>query len=445
MKPRTKIQKQVVAMANAMKPYTEAQFEWAFKQFKPIAKYYKKGEVWCLNCGHIEPWGRESELAVSLGCCEYTCPHCGEKLIMEHWKGSAVKNDETYYLSTITTHKGWQVVRTFEVRRKNRRGEATERTMRELFQRWLSDKGKEVIASKAYARSYNFHKWYYDSPFEIKRHNESTTGYYYYSDVFDLVGNLIYTRFKVLPILKRNGYDKRINYLYRTDIVQSMKKLLTCNEAEMLAKTHQWSLFSRMVNRDESKLKYRHAINICNRNNYIIKDADAYLDYLDLLDYFNLDTHNAHYVCPENLHGEHDKLVRRKRRAEERKELAEKRKEAVKFEKQYAKRRGKFFGIVITNGDITCHVLQSVAEFVEESMVMHHCVYTNGYFDSKRHPNALILSARGTSGERIETVEIDLKTLKIVQSRGRMNQRTERHEEIVNLINNNMHLIRKAI
>lgn len=446
MRPKTKIEKQVVAMANAMPPATDAQIEWAFKHlFKPIAKYYKKGEVWCLNCGHIEPCGKESELAVSLGCCDYICPHCGAKLTIENWKDSSVNNDDTLLLSIVTTHKGWQVVRTYEVQRKNRRGSATERKMQEVFQHWLSPRGKEVIASRAYSRSFYYHKWYYDSPFEIKKHNARANGYYYYSDVFNISGNYFYPRINVIPILKRNGFEKRILNLYRTDVVQAMRYLLICNEAEMLAKTRQWSLLSRMVNRGESKLKYPHAVNICNRNGYIVDDADCWTDYLDLLNHFNLDTHNANYVCPKDLHSEHNKLVRRKRRIDEQKRLEEKRKESVKFEKQYAKRYGKFLGVVITNGEITCHVLQSVAEFAEEGIAMHHCVYANGYFDYKRHPNTLILSARGKSGERIETIEVNLKTLKIVQARGRMNQTTDKHQEIIDLINNNMHLIKKAI
>ena len=53
-------------------------------------------------------------------------------------------------------------------------------------------------------------------------------------------------------------------------------------------------------------------------------------------------------------------------------------------------------------------------EFYEEGKAMHHCVYTNAYYNDE---NSLILSAR-IDGERIETVEVDLQTLKVVQSRG---------------------------
>lgn len=444
MKPKTKIEKQVVAWANSMPPASRAQRKWAFSHlFKATAKYFKKGEAWCLNCGHIEPI-KEPPLAVSVGACDYTCPHCGEKLAMEHWNGSKTPNNEGAIFSVLTTSHGWQVIRTFEVMRCNKRGEPTKREFHELFQHWVSPEGKEVIASKAYSRAFYYHTWYYDSPFEIKRHNAHVGGYYAYNDVFDLSGITLYPRGKVLPLLSRNGWTKRLMNLYNVDYAQAMRRLLMSNDAETLVKSGQIDMFCRMVRRGEFTTPYRHAVNVCNRNGYTISDADIWVDYLDLLAHFGLDTHNAHYVCPERLHDEHNKLVNRKRREEDRKRIEEKRKEAAKFEEQYAKKYGKFLGVAISDGDITCHVLQSVAEFVEEGEVMHHCVYANGYFDAKRHPNALILSARGAQGERIETVEINLKTLKVVQSRGRMNKATPKHKQIVDLINSNMHLIREA-
>ena len=51
-----------------------------------------------------------------------------------------------------------------------------------------------------------------------------------------------------------------------------------------------------------------------------------------------------------------------------------------------------------TDGLIIVKVLQSVDEFYEEGKAMHHCVYTNAYYNDE---NSLILSAR-IDGERIE-------------------------------------------
>ena len=58
--------------------------------------------------------------------------------------------------------------------------------------------------------------------------------------------------------------------------------------------------------------------------------------------------------------------------------------------------------------------------------------------------NSLILSAT-IEGRRIETIEVNLDTLKVVQSRGVCNKNTEYHEQIVNLVNANRKLIRQRM
>lgn len=48
-------------------------------------------------------------------------------------------------------------------------------------------------------------------------------------------------------------------------------------------------------------------------------------------------------------------------------------------------------------------------------------------------------------GQRIETVEVSLSQLKVIQSRGVCNKQTEYHDKIVQLVNDNMPLIQKRI
>ena len=70
-----------------------------------------------------------------------------------------------------------------------------------------------------------------------------------------------------------------------------------------------------------------------------------WIDYLDLLSYFQKDLRNAHYVCPVNVKHEHDKLVARKRRVQERENLERKRRKAIEDDKIYQELKAKFFGI----------------------------------------------------------------------------------------------------
>ena len=428
MKPRTKIQKQVIEMANALPPATTAQREWAFSHlFKPVAKYYKKGEVWCLNCGHIEPWGKESELAVSLGCCEYTCPHCGAKLTMEHWKGSAVKNEEMFWLVIPTTYKGWQVMRTYEVERRNRRGKRTERTMREIFQRWISSDGKEVIASKAYSRTWYYLKWYYDSPFEIKRHNGCD--YSYSGDLFDLAGVWVYPHTSVSATLKRNGWSNQLFHQKRVDPADAMRLLLTSSDAETAVKTGQVSVFRYMALHGDKEFKHRKSLNICNRNGYIIEDAQMWVDYINMLVEMDKDIHNAHYVCPADLKKAHDKAMKKVEKVR-----------AIRRNAAYVEAHKKYLGLTIVGGGITIRPLQSVEEFFDEGKKMHHCVA--GYYT---YDDSLILTARDEQNKRLETIELSLKTFKVVQCHGKFNKNTKRHQQILDLIKKNIRKIRQAV
>lgn len=79
-----------------------------------------------------------------------------------------------------------------------------------------------------------------------------------------------------------------------------------------------------------------------------------------------------------------------------------------------------------------------IEEFKEEGKMMHHCVFACGYY---KKPDTLILSAQ-VNGEHTETIEIDLKSFSIVQSRGVCNQPSEYHEEIKSLLLKNMYKLK---
>lgn len=73
---------------------------------------------------------------------------------------------------------------------------------------------------------------------------------------------------------------------------------------------------------------------------------------------------------------------------------------------------------------------------------MHHCVFANEYYDVRKKPNCLILSAK-KDGERLETLEVDLSDYKIVQCRGKYNHDTPYHDTILKLMNDNMGMIKE--
>lgn len=111
------------------------------------------------------------------------------------------------------------------------------------------------------------------------------------------------------------------------------------------------------------------------------------------------------------------------------------------YDEADVKDKEKFFGIVITDGELFIQVLKSVTEFFEEGKSMHHCVFANEYYKKK---DSLILSAK-VAGERKETIEVNLKTFSIVQSRSAFNKSSEYHARIIELMNKNMNLIRQCV
>ena len=169
-----------------------------------------------------------------------------------------------------------------------------------------------------------------------------------------------------------------------------------------------------------------------------------YADYLQLLERYNKDLRNAYYVCPKNLHKAHDYYVAKRRKEQEKAEKERLEREMLKqkeAEKKFLERIGKFIDLVISDNKLIIVPLKSLDEFKQEGDIMHHCVFANGYW---KRSDCLILSAR-IGDKRIETIEINLKTLDIVQSRGACNQNTEYHERIIGLVRKNIGLIKQKL
>ena len=455
-KPHSKLQQKCLDLANTLPPLTESQRKWARSKMSGLGFYVARGRggknscVWCQECGQMDVVGLPP-LALALkikNTNSHVCSKCGRRLEVKDWTPRwDYKHDieHDFHFAIVTTCEGMQVVRMFNWHQYNIMGSDTINHVFEVFQVWFEpNKGKNVIISKQYTRSCYYFRWHMHSEWKVK--SNAPTGGYTYEDVYSLDNIYIYPRAKILPILRRNGWSNKM-FKMRTGPVDIWRGLLADPAIEGLAKTHQYSVIDywfRQGGPRRDKSQWLSIIRICNRRKYIIKDASMWFDYIDLLEYFHKDTHNAHYVCPADLKKEHDRLVNKKDRIEKARELARKVAEAEKFEAQYKKHRGMFFGICFGDNNIVVTVICSVKEMAEEGTMMHHCVYANGYYDHKRHPDSLILSAKDKDGNRLETVEVSTKTWKIVQSRGKMNAKTEYHDQIVSLVRKNMGLLMKA-
>ena len=201
----------------------------------------------------------------------------------------------------------------------------------EVCQQWITADNKETVIAKA--MNMESRGWVHTTDMSIKQ-----SGNIYYSHSYDIDG-YVYPKVKLLPILRRNGLRTSFHGVTPGMLIRAL--LGESKYAEMLLKTKQYGMLELYMYR--GGLSHPWAVNICNRNGYIIKDGSMYDDYLRLLDYFHLDTHNAHYVCPKNLKKAHDKHTWKKRKIEARERMERERIERMKKEKEL-KRNIAVFG-----------------------------------------------------------------------------------------------------
>lgn len=418
MKPRNKFQKQVVAANRKLPRITDAQIKWAYKNcIEHIGQKTAKGLITCLECNHQWTDTREKEHCI--------CPNCKTKLrVVETRKRSFLDYE---YLCIVTACEGFQVLRFVYVECKMKKGEAPRYFNMEVVQRWIAPNGKYATMAKLRPMGFFRQDWNWSSDLEIRPERS----------LYNIHPTEVYPRQKLIPEVQRSGYNKQFFDLTPFDVFSF---LIGNNKAETLLKTGQTELFRYFAYHSKRDMNdYWASIRICLRNGYIIKNISEWTDYIDLLRFFGKDLHNAKYICPKNLKAEHDKYVQKKREVYRQQHKEEQRKRALEKEKLFHEMKSRFFGIEFTDGLIHIRVLESVDEIMKEGDIMHHCVFTNNYH---LKPDSLILSAY-TEDKRLETIELSLSELKVLQCRGLCNENTEYHDRILKLVKKNIPLIKK--
>ncbi|GHV16186.1 hypothetical protein FACS1894169_09530 [Bacteroidia bacterium] len=421
MKPKNKFHAQVLEASKTLPKLTKEQIKWGYNNgIDYIGHRTGKGVITCTKCGHS--WQGECELINTLlGC---NCPSCKTKLKVEITKKRVFSG--SYYMTIVTACEGFQVLRTVMIKCVAKVGETTKYTHSEVMQRWIAPNGKHATFARLRQTmgTCYYDSWIFHTPLELRQE----------IDVYNRVyTGVVYPRQKLIPELKRTGYEKA---LYGQKPLDLFRTLLTDSRAETLIKAGQTQLLKRIMDTGWKNIgNYWQSIRICIRNGYKIKDAALWCDYIDFLRFFGKDLHNAKYVCPTNLNAEHDRYMRKKAKADARQELEKQ----LEKEADYRKAKEKFFGLVFSDGLINIRVLESVAEIVLEGKAMHHCA---GSYHSKT--DSLILSAC-IDGKRIETIEVSLSQLKVIQSRGICNKNTEHHSRIIQLVESNIPLIEKRL
>lgn len=408
MRPRNKVEREVVKLAARLPQLSEKQQKWAIKTCISEVDAYKYRD------------------RVSKGC---------------------------FYL--VTTYKGWQVLRYFQVRAKFRYHKMVEYKIyfKECMQQWLKG-GDYVFLSLQRVNGYCSDAFCAFGNLEVR----NNTQWGFLGDPRDLGWDGVYyvsVQDKYRYALRDFGKKIDFETIFRSVNASSFNETLMRKDIDVwkACKYHGAVYDKRLM--DAVKIVIRHGHTV-----YLYDSL--WWDMIDSLRYLKKDLRNPAIICPTELKDAHDKWLqaaqsKRKKMAdrmekvrqiqEERRMLEymeaqarreeENKKNAKALASIYVARRKQFFDIDIASGVIHIKVLRSVEEFFEEGKEMCHCVFANGYYDVNKKPNCLILSAK-VNGQRMETLEVDLSSFSVVQCHGKHNQNSAFHDAILNLVRENM-------
>lgn len=422
MKPRTKLQCEVVDLSNRyLHTLSENQKEYASENFLNHIAYATKNKAHCMDCGHEIQKELISRKRVE-------CTGCKRKLKIKETRNRIYK--QLTYFAFAEIVKDFQVIRYFKLTSTHRIRWRKECEIEEVLQHWIGEDGKREVIAKRHLQSYYSWSDTWGGKLEIRNKKDERK--------YDVVHSNVLPDSEFKSIYSKYGIDKNTNgcsFLETFRLIQHNSKM------ETLLKAKQYSMFRHSFNNSGDIYRNWDSIKICIRNKKNIKDANIFFDYLELLRFFNKDVRNAKYLFPKSIKLEHDKLVKKKRAIEEKKSIEEKKRKAELHEKEYTQRITNFMGLFFKEKDLVVKVMESVHDFVKEGDLLHHCIYTNEYFKKE---NSLILSARKKDAI-LETIEVDLTKMQVVQARGKYNQNSEYHEDFLNLVQQNMNKIAERV
>lgn len=234
----------------------------------------------------------------------------------------------------------------------------------------------------------------------------------------------------------------------------NLNKILSIPYGETLYNAEEKNLINHLLCRNYKK-EFLASIRIAKKHGFTFTEENSYewFDMVYCIIKTKNDNHNPKYVAPGNLNEMHNYFLKKyqswqRKKEEQAEERAMARREKMQLDmlkseqrinEDYIKRRKRFYDLNISDSKFDIHVLRDVQEFFEEGTTMHHCVFSMKYY---KKPDSLIMSCRDKQGNRVETIEVDLKTFKIAQCYGKYDQFTEHHEHLRRLVNKNMNKIR---
>lgn len=408
MKPRNKMEREVVKLSTNLPQLSDKQQAWAVKTCIREENAYRYSDRFARGC---------------------------------------------FYL--VVTFKGWQVLRYFQVRAKFRYHKLVDYKIyfKECMQHWMKD-GKYVFLSKQRFSGHVSDAFCSSANLEVRTNTlwgalgdprELGWDGVYYASVQD----------KYRYALRDFGDQICFDDIFRSVNAHPYNETLMRRNLEMWKDCRYHGAVFDKILMSSVRVVIRHG-----HADYLYDSL--WWDMVDFLRYLKKDLRNPTIICPANLEEAHDKWMlavqsrkrnmadkmEKLRQIQEEKRMLEYMEAQAKREEEnkqkakalasvYIARRKQFFDLDIASGVIHIKVLRSIEEFFEEGKDMGHCVFSNGYYDVNKKPNCLILSAK-VNGHRMETLEVDLSSFTVVQCQGKRNVNSAFHDAILRLIRENM-------
>ena len=402
-----------------MKPSEELEAMRAYAQI-----YVGKQSAWCSCCGH--EW--HSDLWDNRRIRKGVCPHCGVHASVKRSSGKRVHRDKWYW-SMVKVVEGWQVVRNYFCKVTIRKGEKKNAfSCNEVSQVWMKPGCKTVFMGRSVRGACGYvDAWKMNTPISLKYDHYR----YRYSGP---VGQQV----ELIPVVRRNGLNRLRKGI---GVVEQLEAIIEDPRAEIIAKAKQWNVFDYYCLQAYAVRSRWDSLRIAMRHKYVIRDAGLWLDYVDELRRQGKDICNPKFICPAALMKAHDELLvakwRRQKQQEEERLRREKEKllrESEELSAEYRRRMKDFLDIRVAHGRIVLRPLQDLYDFFVEGNELHHCVYRNKYYEKE---DCLIIGAK-VNGKRMETIELNMKSGKIIQCRGKYNKNSKYHQSIYKLMEQNI-------
>lgn len=415
MKPRTKFQREVMRTHSCLPEMNQHFHNWATNESAEHIAFYTKNKIFCLDCG--ENFDKPKRINKTV-----TCPHCKTKLQpQESLKRLHVQD---YYVCVAQLFHGYQIIRYFNVMIHHSRGFKKRVVLTETLQHFFEfdhEQFKREVVARLHNWSYYYSSWSNDMQIREKNNDQK----------YDILHRDCYPGSEFNDVFKKYGIDhnlKSITYL------EAINKVPNSNRMETLVKAKQYDLVRYMNTNNWRIHESWDSIKIFIRNNFIVKDVNLVMDYLELLKWFKKDVRSPKYLFPLDMKKEHDKLVLKKRNIQRKQEIEQRIRKMQIEEERYIRDYGRFLEFYATDGLIEIKVVQSVKECMEIGDKLVHCVYTNEYY---KKPQTLILNAT-IKGKPIETIEVSLDNFEIRQCQGLRNELSKFHHKIMSLMTKNL-------